>query len=293
MSSSISALSPGAAGVGLRAPHYRAFLDGEPPVDWLEVHSENYFGDGGYDLGVLDHVRARYPVSLHGVGLAIGAAHVGPEGEARFERHLERLARLVERVQPALVSEHLCWGALGARHFNDLLPLPYTREALAHVGAQVARVQERLRRPILIENVSSYVSFRASEMPELEFVATLARETGCGVLLDVNNIYVSARNHGFDAGRALDAMPDCAIGEIHLAGHLVGDDVLVDDHGSRVAPAVWSLYERALARFGPVPTLIEWDTDIPPLSVLVEEADGARSRLATVRASSAPAFADD
>jgi uncharacterized protein (UPF0276 family) len=279
----------GAAGIGLRAPHYREFLDGEPPVDWLEVHSENYFGDGGYDLGVLEHVRSRYPISLHGVGLAIGTASVDAEGEARFVRHLERLARLVERVQPMLVSEHLCWGALGARHFNDLLPIPYTRESLAHFGARVARVQDRLRRPILVENVSSYVAFRASEMPELEFVAELARRTGCGVLLDVNNIYVNARNHGYDAERALEAMPDCAVGEIHLAGHLVGDDVLVDDHGSRVAPAVWSLYECALARFGVLPTLIEWDTDIPPLAVLVDEADSARRRLARA---SAAALAD-
>ena len=279
----------GAAGIGLRAPHYRAFLDGEPAVDWLEVHSENYFGEGGYDLGVLDHVRARYPVSLHGVGLAIGAANVDTEGEARFERHLARLANLVDRVQPALVSEHLCWGALGARHFNDLLPIPYTRAALAFVGTRVARVQDRLRRPILIENVSSYVAFRASEMPELEFVAELARTTGCGVLLDVNNLYVNACNHGFNAEQALDAMPDCEVGEIHLAGHLVGDDVLVDDHGSRVAPQVWSLYERALARFGVVPTLIEWDTDIPPLSVLIGEADSARERLAQALA---PLYAD-
>jgi uncharacterized protein (UPF0276 family) len=193
-------------------------------------------------------------------------------------------------VEPALVSEHLCWGALGSRHFNDLLPLPYTGEALDYVSAQVARVQDRLRRPIAIENVSSYVAFRASEMAELEFVAALARRTGCAVLLDVNNLYVNARNHGFDAERALDAMPDCDVAEIHLAGHLVGDDVLVDDHGSRVAPAVWSLYERALVRFGAVPTLIEWDTDIPPLSVLVDEADSARRRLECVCAT---ALADD
>jgi len=281
-------LFAGAAGIGLRAPHYRAFQEGEPTVDWLEVHSENYFGDGGYDRGVLDQVRARYPLSLHGVGLAIGSADAGDD--VRFDRHVERLARLVDRVEPALVSEHLCWGAAGGRHFNDLLPLPYTREALQRIGARVARVQDRLRRRILIENVSSYVAFRASEMQELEFVATLARRTGCAVLLDVNNLYVNARNHGFDAERALDAMPDCDVGEIHLAGHFAGDDVLVDDHGSRVAPAVWSLYERALKRFGPVPTLIEWDTDIPPLAVLIDEADSARRRLERVRA---PACADD
>jgi uncharacterized protein (UPF0276 family) len=283
----MSAISARAAGIGLRAAHYRAFLDGVPPVDWLEVHSENYFGDGGYDLGVLDHVRARYPVSLHGVGLAIGSAD---DDDARFARHLERLARLVERVEPALVSEHLCWGAVGTRHFNDLLPVPYTHDALAHVGARVSRVQDRLRRRVLIENVSSYVAFRASEIPELDFAAALASRTGCAVLLDVNNLYVNARNHGFDAERALDAMPECVVAEMHLSGHLVGDDVLVDDHGSRVAAAVWSLYERALARFGPVPTLIEWDTAIPPLSVLVDEADGARHRL---ERACAPELIDD
>jgi len=194
-------------GIGLRAPHYRAFLDGAPAVDWLEVHSENFFGDGGFDLHVLDHVRSRYPVSLHGVGLALGSVIADASDEARFAAHLERLAALVERVEPALVSEHLCWGAFGARHFNDLLPLPYTRDALRWMCVQVTRVQERLRRRILIENVSSYVAFAADEMPELEFLAALARRTGCGLLLDVNNLHVNAVNHGFDARAALAAVP--------------------------------------------------------------------------------------
>jgi len=266
-------------GIGLRAPHYRAFVDGEPPVDWLEVHSENFFGDGGFDLHVLEHVRSRYPVSLHGVGLALGSVVADAGDEARFAAHLARLATLVERVEPALVSEHLCWGAFGARHFNDLLPLPYTRDALRWMCMQVTRVQERLRRRILVENVSSYVAFAADEMPELEFLATLARRTGCGVLLDVNNLHVNAVNHGFDARAALAALPPECVGEIHLAGHVRVDDTLIDDHGSRVAPAVWSLYQHALAEIGAVPTLLEWDTDVPALAVLIGEADAARGRL--------------
>lgn len=275
----MSSLPLAGIGIGLRAPHYRAFLDGAPPVDWLEVHSENFFGAGGFDVHVLEHVRSRYPVALHGVGLALGSVIAGDDDEARFADHLERLATLVDRVEPALVSEHLCWGALGARHFNDLLPLPYTRDALRWMCVQVTRVQERLRRRILVENVSSYVAFAADEMPELEFLAALARRTGCGVLLDVNNLHVNAVNHGFDAAGALDALPPECIGEIHLAGHLRVDGTLVDDHGSRVAPPVWELYEHALARIGAVPTLIEWDTDVPALPVLLDEADAARSRL--------------
>jgi len=275
----MTATAPAGSGIGLRAPHYRAFLDGAPPADWLEVHSENYFGDGGFDLHVLEHVRSRYPVSLHGVGLALGSALSTPGEASRFAAHLERLARLVERVDPALVSEHLCWGALGARHFNDLLPMPYTRDALRWMCIQVTRVQERLRRRILVENVSSYVAFAADEMPELEFLAALARRTGCGVLLDVNNLYVNAENHGFDAAAALRALPPECVGEIHLAGHLRVDDTLVDDHGSRVAAPVWALYEHALAQIGPVPTLVEWDTDVPALPVLLAEADAARRRL--------------
>ena len=275
----MSSLPLAGAGIGLRAPHYRAFLDAAPPVDWLEVHSENFFGDGGFELHVLDRVRSRYPVSLHGVGLALGSVIASDAEEARFAAHLARLAGLVERVEPALVSEHLCWGSFGARHFNDLLPLPYTRDALRWMCIQVTRVQERLRRRILVENVSSYVAFAADEMPELEFLAALARRTGCGVLLDVNNLHVNAVNHGFDAAAALDSLPPECIGEIHLAGHRRVDDTLVDDHGSRVAAPVWALYERALQQIGAVPTLVEWDTDVPALPVLLAEAEAARRRL--------------
>jgi uncharacterized protein (UPF0276 family) len=218
-------------------------------------------------------------VSLHGVGLALGSALGSPAEEARFAAHVDRLAALVERVEPAQVSEHLSWGAFGTRHFNDLLPLPYTRDALRWMCIQVTRVQERLRRRILVENVSSYVAFAADEMPELEFLAALARRTGCGVLLDVNNLYVNSVNHGFDAEAALAALPPECVGEIHLAGHLRVDDALVDDHGSRVSAPVWALYEHALRQLGAIPTLVEWDTDVPALPVLVAEADAARRRL--------------
>ncbi len=253
-------------GIGLRASHYREFLDARPQVDWLEVHSENYFGDGGYDLHVLEHVRTHYPVSLHGVALSLGSA------DGVRAPHLAKLKRLVDRIEPALVSEHLCWAALGPRHFNDLLPMPYTREALEQVVSQVMRVQEILRRRILIENVSSYLQFRASEMSEFDFLAELATRSGCAILLDVNNVFVNSVNHGFDPGRALLAIPKEAVGEIHLAGHSAAGELLIDDHGSRVAPQVWGLYSTACRRFGPVPTLIEWDTAIPPLNVLLDEA---------------------
>ena len=199
-------------GIGLRARHYREFLDSHPQADWLEVHSENYFGDGGYDLHVLEHVRARYPISLHGVALSLGSADGVREG------HLARLKRLVDRIEPALVSEHLCWAALGPRHFNDLLPLPYTRAALDQVVSHVSEVQEFLRRPILIENVSSYLQFRASEMSEFIFLAELAKRSGCGILLDVNNVFVNSVNHGFDPERALLEIPKAAVGEIFNVG---------------------------------------------------------------------------
>ncbi|HSV19452.1 MAG TPA: DUF692 domain-containing protein [Casimicrobiaceae bacterium] len=275
----MSRLAPTGAGIGLRSQHYRAFLDGAPPVDWLEVHSENFFGDGGYDLHVLEHVRARYPLALHGVGLALGSVLETAQDEARFAAHLSRLAALVERVEPAVVSEHLSWGTFGARHFNDLLPLPYTSDALRWMCIQVTRVQERLRRPILVENVSSYVTFAADEMSELAFLDALARRTGCRVLLDINNLYVNAANHGFDAAAALGDIAPEHVGEIHLAGHVRVGDTLVDDHGSRVAPAVWKLYEHALEELGPIPTLVEWDMDVPALPVLIGEADAARRRL--------------
>ncbi len=257
----------------MRAAHYRSFLDGRPPIGWLEVHSENYFGAGGYDMHVLEHVRREYPLSLHGVGLSLGSA------DGLREQHLAKLQRLVERVDPTLVSEHLCWGALGRRHFNDLLPLPYTGEALTLMIERVDRVQTALGRSILVENVSSYLQYRDSTLPELEFAAELARRSGCGILLDINNLYVNSVNHEFDPYAALAALSVQSVKEIHLAGHTRAELCLIDDHGSRVTDAVWSLYQAALARLGPVRTLIEWDTRIPELDVLLDEARRAETLL--------------
>lgn len=262
-------------GVGLRACHYRDFLDRRPAVDWIEVHTENYFGDGGWDLHVLDSLRADYPLSLHGVGLGIGSAT-----DDFFQAHLARTAALVARFEPALVSEHLCWAAIPGRHLNDLLPLPLTGAAFDRVCRRVEAVQAALGRQILIENVSTHLRFRADEMGETDFLARLARRTGCGVLLDVNNLYVNQCNHGEDALAAMEALGELVPGEIHLAGHLVTPESVIDHHGDRVAPAVWALYAEAVrrfgARFGPPSTLIEWDTDIPPLEVLLDEAARAR-----------------
>jgi uncharacterized protein (UPF0276 family) len=259
------------AGIGLRAPHYAEFAAARQPVDWLEVHSENYFGAGGHDLHVLERVRADYPVSLHGVGLGLGSAL------AWDQRHLERLAALVERIQPVFVSEHLSWSATGERHLNDLLPLPYTQDALALITGRVQRVQERLHRRLLVENISAYLDFAANEMSEGEFVAELALRTGCGVLLDVNNLYVNQANHGSDALATMRSLRPESVEEIHLAGYFESDECLIDTHGDRVADPVWRLYRMALERFGRVPTLIEWDTDIPPLRVLLDEAARARA----------------
>jgi hypothetical protein len=264
---------PCAAGIGLRAPHYRELLDTRPAIGWLEVHSENFFGEGGQPHWFLEQLRAHYPLSLHGVGLGLGS--VDPLSFV----HLNKLERLIAHYQPALVSEHLCWSAAGGRHLNDLLPLPYTDEALAHVCGRIERVQERLRRQILVENVSSYLRYRHSTIPEWEFLAQVIRRTGCGLLLDVNNVYVSAVNHGFDAHEYLAAMPAAAVQEIHLAGFEAAAQLLIDTHGGPVADPVWTLYRDTLARIGARPTLIEWDTDIPQLPVLLGEARKADALL--------------
>jgi len=262
----------GGVGIGLRAPHYRELLTRERCTDWLEAHSENYFGDGGYDLHVLTRLRERYPISLHGVGLGLGSAAGYSTG------HLQRLAALVRRIEPALVSEHLCWGAVDGRVLNDLLPLPMTRAALELMCGRVAEMQDTLQRQVLVENVSSYVRFAGDDYDEAGFLNELARRSGCGILLDVNNLYVNQCNHGADAAAQIDAIDPRHVGEIHLAGHLVTELAVIDHHGARVADPVWTLYERAIARIGRVPTLIEWDTEVPALEVLVDEAARARRR---------------
>ncbi|WP_084170098.1 MNIO family bufferin maturase [Paraburkholderia ferrariae] len=270
-----AARAPAGTGVGLRHAHYGVFMSAKPVgVDWVEVHSENYFGDGGYDLHVLETVRRDLPVSLHGVGLGLGSA--GPLDTA----HLGRLKRLCERVEPAVVSEHVCWGATPGHAWHDLLPMPLSEASLDHLCARVAQMQDGLGRTVLIENVSAYVRFGGDTLSEAAFLAELARRTGCGVLLDVNNLYVNQCNHGEDALAAMQALPPGVVGEIHLAGHRVTSVAVIDDHGSRVAPAVWLLYEAALQRFGAVPTLIEWDTGVPPVEVLIDEARLARERMA-------------
>lgn len=257
-------------GVGLRTPHYRQFLEGPVAIDWLEVHSENFFGEGGFDLHVLEQLAPDYAFSFHGVGLGLGSA------AGISEAHLIQLKKLVQRFQPALVSEHLCWGSISGRHLNDLLPLTLSEEALALMCSRVLQAQDVLQRPILIENVSSYIRYRDDVMSEAEFLVQLSQRTSCGILLDVNNLYVNQCNHGEDALQALRCfaqLPAGRIGEIHLAGHSVLPDVVIDDHGSGVSAAVWELYRQLCLLISPdIPTLIEWDTDIPALSVLLGEA---------------------
>lgn len=273
-------LPPAAVGIGLRAAHAQEILDGAPAIDWLEIHSENYFSAGGPQAALLRRLRERYPVSAHGVGASLGS--VGGLDAA----HTVALTRLVEWLEPALVSEHLAWAAVDGLHSNDLLPLPYTEQALEHMVGVIDQLQESLGRCILIENVSSYVEFTASTLPEWEFLGTLARRSGCGILLDINNIDVSSRNHGFDPCLYIDAMPRDAICEIHLAGHSMqrfGERTfVVDTHDHPVAASTWRLLDHALMRFGPRPILIEWDVNLPPLSVLEAEVARARSHVASV-----------
>ena len=261
-------------GVGLRAAHYRDFLERRPRVGWLEVHTENYLQPSGWDWHVLQTLRQDYAVSLHGVGLGLGSAR------GFSEQHLQRVQALVARVEPVLVSEHLCWGAVAGQQLNDLLPLALNEAALDLLCARVARVQDALQRPILLENVSTYVRFADDAMSEAQFLAELARRSGCGLLLDINNLYVNQCNHGEDALAALLAIAPGSVGELHLAGHRVTPQAVIDHHGAPVAEAVWTLYGAALRRFGAVPTLVEWDTDLPELDVLLGEADKAQAMLA-------------
>jgi hypothetical protein len=269
---------PAKAGIGLRFQHHQAVVDGRPDIAWMEVHTENYMG-GGTPLRYLDAIRRDFPISLHGVGLSLGSA------EGLDPAHLARIREVAERIEPALMSEHIAWSVVGGTYLADLLPLPMTEEALAVVCRHVEQTQTCLKRRILVENPSTYVAFAHAPIPEWEFIAAVAARTGCGILCDVNNIYVSAHNHGWDASAYLAALPPAVIGEVHLAGHSVrsladGGTLRIDDHGSRVIPEVWALYQEALDRFGPVPTLIEWDNHVPPLDVLLDEAKEAGRRLA-------------
>jgi uncharacterized protein (UPF0276 family) len=272
---------PAVAGIGLRTPHMAALAaeDKNAPLTtpWVEVHSENFLCAGGPRLAMLDAIAARYPLSCHGVGLSLGSA------EGLDPAHLARLRKLFDRVKPVALSEHLSWSVSGGVYLNDLLPLPYTEETLAVVCRNVAAAQEAFGRQILIENPSVYLSFPGSTMSEAAFLARLTERTGCGLLLDVNNVYVSAENNALDATDYLASVPAAAVGEIHLAGHSISDDgegrLLIDTHSTRVCDEVWRLYAGVIARIGPRPTLIEWDLDIPALDVLLSEAATAQSIL--------------
>jgi uncharacterized protein (UPF0276 family) len=280
---------PARAGIGLRAIHHDDFLKAPPQVGWVEAHAENYFAAGGAQPWYLEQVRQRFPLSLHGVGLSLGSA------DPLDPTHLAHWRRLIDRFEPALVSEHLCWSGTGGLYSNDLLPLPYTRAALKHLVSRVQQAQESLRRQLLIENVSSYLEFESSDMTEWDFLTELARRSGCGILLDVNNVYVSACNHSFDARRYIDAIPAAAIGEIHLAGHSINRagnrEIRIDTHSTAVCNEVWALYEYTIRRNGYRPTLIEWDTDIPALGVLAAEATLADRHASTALAKRAKPLA--
>jgi uncharacterized protein len=258
-------------GVGLRPKHFSHVLEQPPPVDWVEATSENYMARGGRPLAVLEKVRRDLPVVLHGVSLSIGST------DELNQPYLRELRRLVERMQPALVSDHLCWGSHGGRYAHDLWPLPCTEEAVAHVAARVERVQEVLGRQIALENVSSYVAYRDSQMAEWEFLAFVAERADCGILLDLNNVYVSGRNHGFDPAAYLAGIPPDRVVQFHLAGHSDKGTWLLDSHDAAVPEPVWELYRGAVRRFGRIATLIEWDDHIPPLEALVAESRKAAS----------------
>lgn len=268
-----AALAPVSAGVGLRAPHYREILATQPDIGWFEAHSENYFGAGGQPLAYLEAIRTHYPVSLHGVGLSLGST------DALSEAHLAKLKRLADRIEPCFVSEHLSWSSVDGRFFNELLPLPYSEEALQHVARRVQQMQDALGRRVLIENITAYITFHESLIPEWEFLNALCQVSGCGLLLDINNVYVNSVNHGFDPRQFLASVHAAHIEEIHLAGFDRAEHALIDTHGARVSNDVWALYEYTLHRIGARPTLIEWDNDIPALATLLDEATHAQTLL--------------
>lgn len=270
---------PASAGIGLRETHYQQVVSERPAAGWFEVHSENFFGAGGWPHRVLETVRRDYPVSFHGVGLSLGSTDpLDPD-------HLGRLRELVECYQPGLVSEHVAWGSFDGVHANDLLPLPYTEEALDHLCRRVDTVQEALGRTILMENPSTYVQFAESVIPEAEFLAALAARTGCGLILDLNNLFVNASNHGWDTRHYLATLDADAIGEFHLAGHVrrrfADGEILIDTHNAPVCSEVWTLFDQAVTRYGPKPALVEWDSDLPAFAVLQAEAARADAIIAS------------
>jgi uncharacterized protein (UPF0276 family) len=261
-------------GLGLRPAHYAALLGESHAVDWLEIVTENYLVPGGKPLDYLERLRARFPLAMHGVSLSIGGT------DPLDREYLDGVKALARRIEPAWISDHLCWTGVEGRNLHDLLPLPYTEEALHAVATRIAEVQDVLGRQILLENVSSYLEFGASDMSEWEFLSEVARRADCAILLDINNVYVNSVNHGFDASRYLRAVPKERVRQFHLAGHSDTEGHLIDTHDHPIAAPVWALYAQAVALFGPVPTMIERDDDIPPLGELVAELDVARAAAA-------------
>lgn len=276
---SFTGLSPrqASAGVGLRRPHYSEFLNEKQPIAWLEIHAENFLNFETPAYKILERLRQDYPISFHAVNLSIGSS------DGIDEDHVKRVKALIERINPFLVSDHLSWGRIDGYYLNDLLPIPYTQEALTLFTSNLSRIQDILERPLLIENPSSYLQFQVSEMTEAEFLGALVHRTGAGVLLDINNIYVSCCNHGWDAQQYLKAIPAGKVKEMHLSGHTIRGPLRIDDHGSQVCPEVWDLYQKGINRFGPVPTLIEWDNNVPNLTTLLNEASKAQTILDSVR----------
>lgn len=264
---------PEKSGIGLRAPHYQAMMDTPPAVGFVEIHSENYFGRGGKPHHYLEHISQDYPISFHGVGLSLGSTDpLNPD-------HIKRLRELIDQYQPILISEHLSWGSINNLYLNDLLPLPYTEESLKLMVDKVAEMQDRLARQCLIENISSYLEYTESTIPEQEFIVALSQRSGCGILLDVNNVYVNSQNHNFDPYQFINDIPPHLVKEYHLAGHVkntfAGGHILIDSHNRPVAKDVWNLFEHAVNVVGQHPTLIEWDSELPSLSTLVNEAHQA------------------
>jgi len=264
------------AGIGLRSRHYQDILRNKPAVNWFEVLSDNYLMAGGQALHYLGKIRENYPVTLHGVGMSLGSA------DPLNKEYLSRLKKLADWIRPAHISDHLAWVSINGHYLHDLIPLLYTEPVLKHVANRVNQVQDFLGQPLVIENPSSYLGFKESTIPEWEFIQNLVDKTDCYLLLDINNIYVSAVNHGFDAETYLNAIPINRVKEIHLAGYENMGKYLFDTHGYRVHPPVWTLYQKALKRLGAVPTLIEWDTDIPTFDILMDEASKAESEIEKV-----------